>query len=154
MSYDEVLNIHVKYPFKLLIVGALLTFLIIIGVQFSIYDVYTIVGVSTGDAILLNVPLEYSDTLNHGEYLKIGDNTYSFLILSIGELEFDWDQQVNYQTYSIKVDAKFLKNEVIKMTVYYDKEKIIENAFRFKKTYEEKMKDKHIHVIIHQPKIL
>jgi len=126
MSYDEVLNIHVKYPFKLLIVGALLTFLIIIGVQFSIYDVYTIVGVSTGDAILLNVPLEYSDTLNHGEYLKIGDNTYSFLILSIGELEFDWDQQVNYQTYSIKVDAKFLKNEVIKMTVYYDKEKIIE----------------------------
>ena len=34
------------------------------------------------------------------------------------------------------------------------KEKIIENAFRFKKTYEEKMKDKHIHVIIHQPKIL
>ena len=36
----------------------------------------------------------------------------------------------------------------------YDKEKIIENAFRFKKTYEEKMKDKHIHVIIHQPKIL
>ncbi len=126
MSYDEVLNIHVKYPFKLLIVGALLTFLIIIGVQFSIYDVYTIVGVSTGDAILLNVPLEYSDTLNHGEYLKIGDNTYSFLILSIGELEFDWDQQVNYQTYSIKVDAKFLENEVIKMTVYYDKEKIIE----------------------------
>lgn len=36
----------------------------------------------------------------------------------------------------------------------YDKEKIIENPFNFKKTYEEKIKDKQIHIIIHQPKIL
>lgn len=36
----------------------------------------------------------------------------------------------------------------------YDKEKLIENSCIFKKTYEEKMKDKQIHIIIHQPKIL
>lgn len=36
----------------------------------------------------------------------------------------------------------------------YDKEKIIENPFNLKKAYEEKMKDKNIHIVIHQPKIL
>lgn len=36
----------------------------------------------------------------------------------------------------------------------YDKEKIIENPMVFKKTYEEKIKGKNIHIIIHQPKLL
>lgn len=36
----------------------------------------------------------------------------------------------------------------------YDKEKIIENPFNLKKAYEEKMKGKNIHIVIHQPKIL
>ena len=36
----------------------------------------------------------------------------------------------------------------------YDKEKIIENPMVFKKSYEEKLKDKRVHIIIHQPKIL
>lgn len=36
----------------------------------------------------------------------------------------------------------------------YDKEKIIENPMVFKKNYEEKIKDKKVHIIIHQPKIL
>lgn len=36
----------------------------------------------------------------------------------------------------------------------YDKEKIIDNPFNFKTTYEKKMSDKRIHIIIHQSKIL
>ena len=36
----------------------------------------------------------------------------------------------------------------------YDKEKIIENPLLFRNTYENKVKGKQIHIIIHQPKIL
>ena len=36
----------------------------------------------------------------------------------------------------------------------YDKEKIIGNPMNFKVTYEKKVTDKHIYIIIHQPKIL
>ncbi len=36
----------------------------------------------------------------------------------------------------------------------YDKEKIIENPLLFRSTYENKVKGKNIHIIIHQPKIL
>lgn len=36
----------------------------------------------------------------------------------------------------------------------YDKEKIIGNPMAFKMCYEEKIKDKKVHIIIHQPKIM
>lgn len=36
----------------------------------------------------------------------------------------------------------------------YDKEKIIDNPLGFKKTYEKKVTNKQIHIIIHQPKFL
>lgn len=36
----------------------------------------------------------------------------------------------------------------------YDKEKLIENPYIYKKTYENKVAEKDIHIIIHQPKIL
>lgn len=36
----------------------------------------------------------------------------------------------------------------------YDKEKIIENPQLFRSTYENKVKGKRIHIVIHQPKIL
>ena len=37
---------------------------------------------------------------------------------------------------------------------FFFKEKLIDNLCNFKSIYEEKMKDKHIYIIIHQPKIL
>ncbi|MBO5354120.1 MAG: hypothetical protein J6A77_12565 [Lachnospiraceae bacterium] len=40
-------------------------------------------------------------------------------------------------------------------TIYffiYDKEKLIENPLVFKQTYQKKMKEKKIHIVIHQPK--
>lgn len=36
----------------------------------------------------------------------------------------------------------------------YDKAKIIENSMIFKRTYEKKINEKKIHIVIHQPKIL
>lgn len=36
----------------------------------------------------------------------------------------------------------------------YDKEKIINNPYNFKEAYEGKVRDKKVHIIIHQPKIL
>lgn len=36
----------------------------------------------------------------------------------------------------------------------YDKEKIIDNPLNFRNTYERKISDKQIHIIIHQPKLL
>jgi len=36
----------------------------------------------------------------------------------------------------------------------YDKEKLVQNPYVFKETYENKMAEKNIYIILHQPKIL
>ncbi len=50
-----------------------------------------------------------------------------------------------------------LDNYYLFLDIYffiYDKEKIIENPQLFRNTYENKVKGKRIHIVIHQPKIL
>ena len=47
-----------------------------------------------------------------------------------------------------------MKNLCTQKIFYIDKEKIMKNPFPFKETYEEKVADKQINIVIHQPKIL
>lgn len=53
----------------------------------------------------------------------------------------------------IKADMIHYKYENIYFFIY-DKSKIIVNPLNFKNTYERKINDKNIHIIIHQPKII
>lgn len=125
MTYDYLLNMKVKYHLKLI----LLTFVFIIVsgfvLTYKVYDIYEIVGISTGDTVVINVPLDYSDTIKNGEYLKINDRKYDYEILDIGGLEYDLELGLNFQSYSLKIEESFKKNEVLKIKIYYDYEKII-----------------------------
>lgn len=56
-------------------------------------------------------------------------------------------------TEEIEVDMVYYSAEHIYFFIY-DKEKIIENPQLFRNTYENKVKGKQIHIVIHQPKIL
>lgn len=56
-------------------------------------------------------------------------------------------------TEEIEADMVHYRAEHIYFFIY-DKEKIIENPQLFRNTYENKVKGKQIHIVIHQPKIL
>lgn len=56
-------------------------------------------------------------------------------------------------TEEIEVDMVHYSAEHIYFFIY-DKEKIIDNPQLFRSTYENKVKGKRIHIVIHQPKIL
>jgi len=56
-------------------------------------------------------------------------------------------------TEEIEADMVHYNAEYIYFFIY-DKEKIIENFNLFWSTYENKVKGKQIHIVIHQPKIL
>lgn len=54
-----------------------------------------------------------------------------------------------------EIEADMLHYEYTNIYFFiYDKSKIIANPLNFKSTYERKVNDKNIHVVIHQPKIL
>ena len=123
MDYDSLLNIKIKYGLIYVMLAFLLLIWGIIILNKEYYDTYKISGIVEDSIIYLNVPLDYSDTLKKGEYLKIDNIKYDYDILEISGLEVDTVNYINYQTFALKIDAEVLNNEVLTITIYYNKEK-------------------------------
>lgn len=123
MDYDTLLNQKIHFS---IILRTPLFLLIIFLVWFSnksYYDTYKIMAISDTNYLYLNVPLDYSDTLNNGDYLKINDKKYLYEIIDISDIEVV--ENINYQVFTIKVEEEFKNNEVVNVVIYHNQEKII-----------------------------
>ena len=117
-------------------VGSLiLTILSIYICQNSLYDRLDLVAISDGDNLIVAVPVTYSDTFKTGESIALGKETYHYSITSISEMQVDLTQQLNYQNFSIKIDKKYPQNQILKITLYYNKEKIIKKVIKLIKEW-------------------
>ena len=76
MNYYDLLN--KKYHFKYYILFIIVVFIIIIiyiGNK-STTDIYKTIGYVSDNRLVINVPLEYYDTLNKLVYIKIDEENY------------------------------------------------------------------------------
>lgn len=115
-------------PFFLIVI--LIIALTIYICQNKIYDYANFVAVSDTDNLLVTVPISYSDTI-HNAILKIKNQQYEYTVTNISELLYDANSQTNYQIYTIHIAKKYLPNEMVKVTFYYNQEKIIKKLIRF-----------------------
>ena len=122
MSYDELINIkyHVYQVFIILVGIALIVSLYALKIE--VYDVYNTFGYINNDNLILNIPIEYSDTVVNGEYLMINDKKYNCEILNISEIL--QSNNINYQEVTLKFENQFLENMVLNTNIYHTKEKV------------------------------
>lgn len=130
MSYLDLLNI--KYKFKIFLI---LTIIIFIGIciyimNLEIYDTNITYGYKENGLIVAKISIDTPDILNSIDYIKIGDKKYKTLVNSIGEISLDKENLINYQDVYLKVDNELRENQVFKLTIMYNKEKVYE---KFKK---------------------
>lgn len=130
MSYLDLLNI--KYKFKKFLI---LTIIIFIGIciyimNLEIYDTNITYGYKENGLIVAKISIDTPDILNSIDYIKIGDKKYKTLVNSIGEISLDKENLINYQDVYLKVDNELRENQVFKLTIMYNKEKVYE---KFKK---------------------
>ena len=122
MNYDELLNIKYKVYngfLVLIILGIILTVYLFNN---EVYDVYNTFGYINNDNLILNIPIEYSDTVVNGEYLMINDKKYNYEILNISEIL--QSNNINYQEVTLKFENQFLENMVLNTNIYHTKEKV------------------------------
>ena len=122
MDYDELLNIKYKVYngfLVLIILGIILTVYLFNN---EVYDVYNTFGYINNDNLILNIPIEYSDTVVNGEYLMINDKKYNYEILNISEIL--QSNNINYQEVTLKFENQFLENMVLNTNIYHTKEKV------------------------------
>ena len=126
MNYEELLNIPYK-PWKLLITMTIIIIicgLIIINIE--IYDVYNTYAYYKEGNIVLNIPINYSDTILNGEYFKIDDEKVDLEVLYVSDILINTDTLVNYQEIIVSSAKDYPENLIINISIYYNKEKVFD----------------------------
>ena len=126
MNYEELLNIPYK-PWKLFITMTIIIIicgLIIINIE--IYDVYNTYAYYKEGNIVLNIPINYSDTILNGEYFKIDAEKSDLEVLYVSDILIDTDTLVNYQEVIVASSKNYPENLIINISIYYNKEKVLD----------------------------
>ncbi|MBQ6840622.1 MAG: hypothetical protein IJO63_00700 [Bacilli bacterium] len=87
---------------------------------YNVYQTFSIYH----DNLIVSVPIKNSDAVINGEYLTIKNQAYKYRVREISDIKYENFQ--NYQDYIIDVDKKLQNNEVVEITFYYNKQKMIQ----------------------------
>lgn len=129
-NYQRLLHIKHHNYFCFFIIISIVIFLSIYICQKSIADYINLQAVSDGNNLLITVPISYSDTIRNA-ILKIKNIRMPYTITNISELQYDDTTKINYQIYTLNLNKKYQTNEIVKVTFYYNEEKIIKKLIRF-----------------------
>ena len=122
MNCDELIHIkyHVYHIFIILVLIAI--FISIYMLRVDVYDVYNTIGSIKSHCLVLNVPIEHSDTIQNGEYLIINDEKYEYEIKNISAILLS--NNVSYQEVVLAFENDIPENSIVDTKIYYDKEKV------------------------------
>lgn len=126
MNYLDLINI--KYSFKISLFILSIVFIIILGyvLNLNIYESYNTYGYVQDELINIKISIENPDVLTSLKYIKIGSKNYNAEVKEIGEVMFDKENIVNYQMVKLKIDERLNNNEVFKISIFYNEEKVYE----------------------------
>lgn len=125
-NYDWLLNIKSKNFRFFIIVPVLIAIIVVYMIKCDTYDKYGAMGVFEENFLIIQLPIDATEFVTNGDYLKINDKEYSYKIEEVSQMSYDYTLNVNYQIVKLAIaDLKLLENEAVKVTFYYNKEKII-----------------------------
>ena len=126
MNYEKLLNIPYKSFRVFLIIMAISIIVFISVLNIKVYDVYNTYAIYQNSHLILNIPINYSDTITNAEYFKMDDEKYEFEVLSVSEILVDTNAMINYQEVIISYDKVMPENTIVNVSIYYDQEKVLE----------------------------
>lgn len=122
-NYNFLLRIEYKTSILSLVISGLFFIILCLSFFLQTYTSYYVRGIYQ-DYLIIEVPIENSDAVNKGEYLVIDDKIYSYKIAKTSELKNS--NYINYQEYYINIDQIFRENEIVEITFYYNKQRMIQ----------------------------
>ncbi len=125
MKQSYVSLYQIPYKKHILAIFLIIIFIssMVISFRLKAYSSFKTYGVFIDNHLYVDIPIDNSDAVNKGTYLKIDDYKYDFKIEEISDLQVEGS--INYQTYSLKIMKEYQNNQVVEITFYYDKQRII-----------------------------
>ncbi len=124
MNYLDLINI--KYSFKkhIFIFFILVFILIIYVLNLNMCENYSTYAYIENGFIVTKIGIENPDIINNMQYLKIGSNKYQANIYEVSEPALDNDNFINYSIVKLKLSDRLYNNEVFKLDIFYNQEKV------------------------------
>jgi len=122
-SYRYLLNIEYKNNLVVFLSIFIISVCIILACVLSTYSSFAFMALYKDGALIIDVPINNSDAVNKGNFIKVQNSKYTYEVLETGNIKTV--NYINYQEYKIKINESFKENQVIEVTFYYKKQKII-----------------------------
>ena len=125
MNYEELLSIPYKTCKVFLIIVFLVLIIFGVIINFKVCDVYNTYAYYKEGNLVLNIPLQYSDTLLNAQYFKVEEEKYDMNILYVSDILIDSTTKSNYQEVILDFPSSLTENMVVNINIYYDQEKVL-----------------------------
>lgn len=122
-SYASLYYLNYKKHILLIILFIIIITSFVISFNTKAYSSYKTYGIYLDNHLYVDIPIDNSDAVKKGSYLKIDDEKYDIQIEEISDLQVEGN--INYQTYSLKSFREYKNNQIVEMTFYYNKQRII-----------------------------
>ena len=123
MSILELINIKYHYKLKLIMFLLIAIIFMVYMLDKSFCDIYVTKGYAYDNLLNINLRIDDREILNNIKYIKIDNKRYEFRIESISDYMLDEVFMDNYQVVKIKINASFIDNQVVSMSIFYNEEK-------------------------------
>ena len=129
MNYNNLKYIDYKGSIFIIVLLIIVYILLILSIILYSYDSYIYYGKYMDEYLYVSVPITNSDAVRNGILLQIDNKKYSFSIKEISDIyEIN---NLNYQDYKLQIKERYQDNEVLKITFYTNKERIIKKIIDF-----------------------
>lgn len=127
--------LKIKPRYNTIIILSILLFLLIIvfSVCYQTYDSFKITGIYQNSHITITLLAKDTKNIVNSDFLKIKDQKCKFSIESISEPEYEILSDNSYQTIILNVSNVYINNEILELSFYKNKQRIIFKFFNLLK---------------------
>ena len=123
-----------KYMFFLSVLFLFILLITLILFILKKEDVTILKGIVKYDnntQIVFNLDDEEATKLTNNKAIFINDEKYTYEVISIGELQYEYATMTNYQEFKISIKSKeFKNNQIVDTRLYTNRERIIKKIIK------------------------
>jgi len=129
INYDKIKNLNQKkYYIFIGILISIILLIILISFFININKKLTFYGICNDNILTLKINSKLSDNFKNNSHIKFNNKKLKYTILNYGKYEII-DNEI-YQEINLTIENKLIDNEVGKVELYYNKEKLIKFIFK------------------------
>ena len=130
MNYLDLINIKYSCRKGLFVLIVIFMTLLVYVLNLNMYESFNTYGYVQDELLNIKISIEIPDMLTNLKYVKIGSNNYKVEIKEISDMLLDEENLINYQMVKLKIDERLNDNQVFKIGIFYNEEKVYKKILK------------------------